>query len=190
MSESFFDVSRLDGIDYPEDITPNFHRLAETCTSGLFYSNTYAGGTGNAEIEVMTSISRSALHESDMITALPEDVYSRMPTLAGVFREHGYKNIFLHSHTSELYNRPAIYKSFGFDEILFSDSFPKDAEHRGGFISDRAFTDKIISIYEENKDEPLFLSAVSMENHQPYNDDKFAVKTDLGVTSSRLNRCV
>ena len=26
-----------------------------------------------------------------------------------------------------------------------------------------------------------------MENHQPYNDDKFAVKTDLGVTSSRLN---
>lgn len=187
MSESFFDISRLDGLDYPEDITPNFHRLAETCTSGLFYSNTYAGGTGNVEIEVMTGISRSALRESDTITALPDEVYSKMPTLAAVFREHGYKNIFLHSHTAELYNRSVIYKKFGFDEILFSDSFPKDAERRGGFISDRAFTDKIISIYEENKDEPIFLSAVSVENHQPYNDDKFAVKTDLGITSELLS---
>lgn len=187
MSESFFDISRLSGLDYPEDITPNFHRLAETCTSGQFYSNTYAGGTGNAEVEVMTGISRSVLHESDMITALPDEVYSRMPTIASVFRQHGYKNIFLHSHTAELYNRLTIYKNFGFDEILFSDSFPNDAQRRGGFISDHALTEKIISLCEENRDEPLFLSAVSVENHQPYNDDKFAVKTDLGIKSSLLS---
>lgn len=187
MSESFFDLSRLPGIEYPQDITPNFHRLAEECTSGIFYSNTYAGGTGNAEIEVMTGISRSLLRESDTITSLPDEAYAEMPTMASVFRSHGYKNIFLHSHTSDLYNRETIYSEFGFDEILFSDSFPQDAERRGGFISDHAFAQKIISLYEENRDEPLFLSAVSMENHQPYNDDKFAVKTDHGVTSDVLS---
>lgn len=187
MSESFFDLSRLSGIDYPEDITPAFHRLAGECTSGLFYSNTYAGGTGNVELEVMTGISQSVLHEGDTLTTLSDNVYSRLPTMASVFKSHGYRNIFLHSHTPELYNRETIYREFGFDEILFADSFPEDAERRGGFISDHAFAQKIISLYEENSGQPLFLSAVSVENHQPYNDDKFAVKTDLGITSTVLS---
>lgn len=187
MSESFFDLSRLDGIEYPEDITPNFHRLAEECTSGLFYSNTYAGGTGNVELEVMTGISQSVLHEGDTLTTLSDDTYSRLPTMASVFKSYGYRNIFLHSHTPELYNRKTIYREFGFDKVLFSDSFPGDAERRGGFLSDHAFARKIISLYEENSEQPLFLSAVSVENHQPYNDDKFAVKTDLGITSDCLS---
>lgn len=187
MSESFFDLSRLSGIDYPEDITPAFHRLAGECTSGLFYSNTYAGGTGNVELEVMTGISQSVLHEGDTLTTLSDNIYSRLPTMASVFKSHGYRNIFLHSHTPELYNRETIYREFGFDEILFADSFPEDAERRGGFISDHAFAQKIISLYEENSGQPLFLSAVSVENHQPYNDDKFAVKTDLGITSTVLS---
>ncbi len=188
MSESFFDLSRLDGIEYPEDITPVFHRLADECTSGLFYSNTYAGGTGNVELEVMTGISQSVLHEGDTLTTLDDGVYGRLPTMASVFADHGYRNIFLHAHTPQLYNRQTIYEKFGFDEILFDDSFPEDAEYRGGFLSDHAFAQKIISLYEENRDQPLFLSAVSMENHQPYNDDKFADRTDFGITGDRLEK--
>ncbi len=187
MSESFFDISRLGGIEYPQDITPNFHRLSENCTSGLFYSNTYAGGTGYVEMEVMTGISQAMLHEADTLTTLPDKAYSKMPTLAGVLKSRGYRTIFMHSYTPVLYNRQTIYSQFGFDEIMFSDSFPDNAERRGGYISDDAFADKIISIFNENDEGPFFLSAVSMENHQPYTDDKFDAKTDFHIESDCLN---
>lgn len=192
LSESFFDVSRLEGYECSKkDITPAYHRLAEDHTSGRFYSNTYAGGTGNAEIEILTGLSSYFLKEGDSLTTLPEETYSRIPSISRVLSENGYRNIFLHAHTSALYNREVIYRSLGYDEILFSDSFPEDAKRRGGFLSDQAFAEKIISLYEENMernpDQPIFLSAVSMENHQPYDENKFAVLNDFKVTGDKLS---
>lgn len=56
VSESFFDPTRLPGVSFSADPVPNFHALADAFPSGVFLSNTYAGGTGNVEMELFTGI--------------------------------------------------------------------------------------------------------------------------------------
>jgi hypothetical protein len=80
-----------------------------------------------------------------------------------------------------------IYSQFGFDRILFDHCFDANAERRGGYISDMELSKKIISLYEENVEQPMFMYAVSMENHQPYNSEKFADDTSIGVKSDALS---
>lgn len=187
MSESFFDVTKLPGVTFSEDPIPVFRTLAGEHTSGDFLSNTYCGGTGWVEMEVLTGICSNFLKESDTLTSLSgERVYEEMPSLAREFQNAGYHTAFLHAYTSELYNRAEIYPVFGFDDVLFMDSFPSEAENRGGYLSDSALTEKIISLYEEQKGEPMMLYAVSMENHQPYSPWKFGGETAVGMESDVL----
>ncbi len=187
MSESFFDVTKLEGVTFSKDPIPNFHALSEKYTSGEFISNTYCGGTGYVEMEVLTGLCSNLLRESETLTSLsPNSVYEGIPTIADVFDSYGYETGFLHSYNSNLYNREAIYRAFGFDHILFEDSFSHDVEMRGGYISDMALSEKIISMYEEKGDGPMFLFALSMENHQPYTAEKFddeAISVESDVLS-------
>lgn len=188
MSESFFDATKLPGVEFSEDPIPVFHSLAAEQTSGSFISSTYCGGTGYVEMEVLTGICSKLLNESETLTSLsPTDVYTRLPTITDIFKEYGYKTNFLHSYTPNLYNREAIYTQFGFDSVLFDDSFGQDAEIRGGYISDMELSKKIISLYEESDGAPLFLYAVSMENHQPYYAGKFDGTPEVTVQSDLLS---
>ena len=188
MSESFFDVTKLPYVSFSEDPIPIFRSLAEKHTSGDFISNTYCGGTGYVEMEVLTGICSNLLRDSDTLTSLaPNSVYEKIPTIADVFRAYGYRTSFLHSYNSNLYNREAIYTAFGFDDILFEDSFGADAEMRGGYISDMALSEKIISMYEEKGDSPMFMFALSMENHQPYTSDKFDGEMPIEIESDILS---
>ncbi len=188
MSESFFDVTKLDGVYFSEDPIPFFHALSEKYTSGEFISNTYCGGTGYVEMEVLTGLCSNLLKESETLTSLsPNSVYEKIPTIADVFDSYGYRTGFLHSYNSNLYNREAIYTAFGFDDILFEDSFSSDAEMRGGYISDMALSEKIISLFEEKGDDPMFLFALSMENHQPYTAEKFDELT-ISIESDILSK--
>ena len=188
MSESFFDLQRLPGVEFERDPQENFHRLAEAHTSGAFLSSTYCGGTAYVELEVLTGICSALLNEGDTLPAIPAETYSRLPTVSGVLREQDYELIYLHSHTPTLYNRREIYNALGFSQVRFLEDFPKDAEYAGGYISDMALTEEIIRLYEaRNTEQPLFLYAVSMENHQPYSDGKYGGKDDWGLSSELLD---
>lgn len=186
MSESFFDAKRLTGISFSDDPTPNFTKLSEDYSSGQFVSNTYCGGTGYVEMEVLTGLCNYLVNSSDNLTTLPEDAYPSMPCLTDVFENHGYTTAFLHSHTNALYNREYIYTSLGFDDIRFSKDFVTGPEYSGGYMSDSNLTKEIISVYE-NADKPLMLFAVSMENHQSYHADKFENESPVKVQSQNLN---
>ncbi|HHT17469.1 MAG TPA: sulfatase-like hydrolase/transferase, partial [Papillibacter sp.] len=123
MSESFFDVTELPGVDFEEDPVANFHALEQTYTSGKFLSSTYCGGTAYVEMEVLTGLCGYLLKENDTLTSLPDSLYGRLPVITDVFKNYGYSTFFLHSYTNKLYNREVIYNEFGFDSVLFSDSF-------------------------------------------------------------------
>ena len=186
MSESFFDVTELEGVSFNSDPIPNFHRLEDEFSSGKFISNTYSGGTGYAEMEVMTGLCSCLLKESDTLTSLPDERYNSIPCISDVFGEYGYRKEFLHSYNSALYNRAFIYDAFGFDSVRFDDSFPDDAERSGGYISDMALAQEIISSYENKGEAPLMMFAVSMENHQPYTAGKYGAPCEAGVSSDLL----
>jgi hypothetical protein len=188
MSESFFDVTELPGVSFINDPVANFHALEERCTSGKFLSSTYCGGTAYVEMEVLTGLCSYLLKENDTLTSLPDALYGRLPVITDVFKKYGYSTCFIHSYTNDLYNRETIYHGYGFDSVLFSDCFSKEAEMRGGYIADLALSKKIISLYEEKKPgQPLFLFAVSMENHQPYTGSKFEENNEHLFSTELLN---
>ncbi len=79
VSESFFDPTRLPGVAFDADPIPNFHALAEEFPTGAFLSNTYAGGTGNVEMELFTGIPSAFLGAGESLTSLQDPTaYPRM----------------------------------------------------------------------------------------------------------------
>ncbi len=188
MSESFFDITRLPNLEFSEDPLANYHALAQEYTSGSFMTPAYCGGTAYVEMEVLTGLTSYLLNENDTLTSFPAEVYAELPTVQDVFDDYGYDTIFFHSHTNALYNRESIYNSMGFDQVLFSDACGPDVEMKGGYVSDKAFAEKIISLYEQrNQDTPLFMLNVSMQNHQPYVADKYAEHSGIEASSPYLN---
>ena len=188
MSESLFDITRLPNLEFSEDPLPTYHKLAEYCTSGSFMTPAYCGGTAYVEMEVLTGLTSYLLKENDTLTSLPTELYGTLPTIKSVFDENGYDSVFFHSHTNVLYNREPNYNAMGFGKVLFSDACGEDAEQKGGFVSDKAFAEKIISLFEErDKDKPLFMLNVSMENHQPYRADKYDEPSGIAMESPYLD---
>ncbi len=81
VSESFFDPTRLPGVSFSADPVPNFHALADAFPSGVFLSNTYAGGTGNVEMELFTGIPSAFLgggvpHRPGRYVGLPPGAFA------------------------------------------------------------------------------------------------------------------
>lgn len=190
MSESFCDPTAvLPGVDFKDDPIPNYRRLSEDFPAGSFFSNTYAGGTGNVEMEVMTGLPIAFLGSAEDLTALRDrTAYDRTPSIVKAFGWQGYATEFVHSYSNRLYNRSDNLPAIGFDKVLFEKDFPKDAERAGGYISDMALTEKLIFEFENrNKNKPMFLFGLSMENHQPYFGARYPEPSGLEYSCGTLN---
>jgi phosphoglycerol transferase MdoB-like AlkP superfamily enzyme len=190
MSESFFDVTKLPNVTFSEDPLPNFHRLSASSTNGGFHSNTYSGGTGNVEMEMFTGISGVMLKESETLTSLASgERYRALPSMVRQLREAGYRTTAIHAHTNSLFERSLSFPAIGFEEVLFSDSFPEDVEIKGGYVSDMALAREMIRLFEaRSQADPHFLYALSMENHQPYTANKFAEPLEIELSSPVLTQ--
>ncbi len=189
MSESFCDPSvMLPGVQFSADPVPNYHDLARTTPSGDFISNTYAGGTGNVEMEVFTGIPSAFVGEGEELTSLKtEGVYDRLPSIVKTFRSAGYDTQFVHNYTTRLYNRVENLPAIGFDEMTFQGDFPQDAEWNGPYLTDVELAKQIIRTFEDrDKDQPIFLYGLTMENHQPFYTDKFPQPSGLEPESDKL----
>lgn len=185
MSESFFDCTELPNLTFDEDPIPHFHALRETCPHGKFLSNTFAGGTGYVEMEVLTGLCGGLLREGDNLCDLSDEAYRTLPCIADVFGAYGYHKTFLHSYTDALYNRRTIYNAFGFDEVCFQDDFTVEPEWKGGYFSDMTLSRELIARYEASEGPQMFF-AISMENHQPYTAGEFE-NNDVTFRSNRLD---
>lgn len=189
MSESFCDPSvMLPHVTFQADPIPNYHRLAKTFPSGSFLSNTYAGGTGNVEMEVLTGIPLGLVGEGEDLTSLKDPtVYDRIPSIVRAFRSQGYATEFIHSYTDRLYQRSNNLPRVGYEKTLFAPDFPADAQRDGPYLTDLALAEKMISEFEgRDRSRPLFLFGLSMENHQPYFADKFDGPSGLEPASDKL----
>ncbi len=187
-SESFFDVTRLPGLTFARDPLPVFHRLAQSCTSGRFLSNTYGGGTGWVEMELFTGLTSSLLREGDTLSTLPPRVYRALPTTVRLLEQLGYTTTALHAHTDTLYNRDVIYPAIGFQQTLFLDDFLTPVERKGPYASDETFARELIARYEaRDPAAPCFLYGLSMQNHQGYQAGKFPEASGCPAESEALS---
>jgi phosphoglycerol transferase MdoB-like AlkP superfamily enzyme len=188
MSESFFDVTRLPNLTFSRDPILNFHALSKGNPSGTFLSNTYGGGTGNVEMEVLTGIPSAFLGAGESHTTLSDpSVYERLPSVVKAFAEQGYGTVMVHTYDDSLYNRSVNLPAIGFQQTVYQKDFPPNSHQAGGFLSDHSLTLELIRRFEEKGDDPIFLYGLSMENHPPYHGGKYWGDTSrLGMESGVL----
>jgi len=187
LSESFFDPTCLPNVGYSADPVSNYRALAAEYPSGTFLSNTFAGGTGNVEMELFTGIPAAFPGTGEALTSLRDaSAYSRMPSIVRAFSAQGYETAFVHSYNSSLFERANNIPAIGFDTVLFQEDFTVEPSFAGGYFSDDTLTDQLIAQFESKGDKPIFLYGLSMENHQPFSVDKFDTPSPVTASSDLL----
>lgn len=166
MSESFWDISRVDTLDFYQDVLPNFNSLKQESHYGELYTHVLNGGTVVSEFEFLTGFSGEFFPEDYMVYGGFLD--EAFPSAVGMLKDQGYKTIAMHPYIASNYNREVAYQKLGFDESYFDHDF-EGAELIRDYVSDRSLFSKIITTYEGNETEsPQFIFAVTMQNHGGY----------------------
>ncbi len=173
MAESFWDVTALDGIKYEREVMPNLEKLSREGAHGTVYTPSFGGGTCDVEFEALTGFSMEFLPAGSkpFQQYLKEDTFS----LPQHLKSEGYDTMAVHGFGARFWNRDMAYPRLGIDTFIAEEDFI-NPERRRGFISDNAMVDKMIEQLDargENAD-PLFLHAVTMQNHSTYDRDNYA----------------
>lgn len=201
LSESFMDVTKLDGVSFAEDPIPEFHALKDESVSGTFYSRSLGYGTCSVELEVFTGLESAFLDGSELYSWGPE-TFGRLPSVPQVLRDNGYYTALVHTYNDSIYNRTKNFSALGFDDMFFTGDYAEfyqpaaDAPDylayimqfiKSRYYSDDFLADLLIGLYEGKKEEgPVFLYGLSMENHQGYTDKFTEEELDTPRPQSNL----
>ncbi|TVY10261.1 LTA synthase family protein [Paenibacillus cremeus] len=169
MNEAFWDPTLMTNVKFSEDPVPTIHRLQQESTSGYLLSPQFGGGTSNVEYEVLTGNSMSFLPAG----SIPYQQYINkpIPSLASYFKSQGYNSTAIHSYEGWFWNRENVYKQMDFDQFISKDQF-ENPTIKGDFIADSEVSKRIIDTVDTNE-EPTFIYAVTMQNHGPYDDNRY-----------------
>ena len=194
LSESFYDLTRLPDLQYERDPLENFHALERESISGTFHSHYLGYGTGYLEMSMLYGVTELDFGAGTNICFLEDDIYDRLDALAEQYtRDGGYTAEMLHAFDNSLYNRTVTYPRLGFSKLLFhADMKQMDLEEPlfgGYYMRDAYLYEAALNEMEEINDsgERAFLYLITMENHQPFNADKFDYLCQIGATSGTLS---
>lgn len=166
MSEAFWDPTRLPNVSFSADPVPTLHQLQQNHPSGTMLSPQFGGGTSNVEFEVLTGLSMSFMPAGSV--PYLQYINGSVPSLASYFETKGYRSLGIHTYDGWFWNREGVYRELGFEGFKSKDGFV-NPEYNGLYISDYEIADSII--HEVNRSEdPVFIYAVTMQNHAPYTD--------------------
>ncbi|SFT74544.1 Phosphoglycerol transferase MdoB [Mesorhizobium sp. YR577] len=165
MNESFWDPTRLPGLEITPDPIANVRSLE----SGHIFSPEFGGMTANVEFEALTGFSNAFLPYG----SIPYQQYVRspIPSLATFLKSEGYATKAIHPFGGWFWNRTPVYQAFGFDTFLSADNLPPLAS-RGPLVSDKALTEEIIRQADATHD-PFFIFTVTLQNHGPYEPNRY-----------------
>lgn len=166
MSEAFWDPTLLTNVSFSADPLPTIHQLQKEHPSGFMLSPQFGGGTSNVEFEVLTGFSMSLLPAGSV--PYLQYVERPIPSLASYFEDQGYRSLAIHSYEGWFWNRESVYRQLGFEGFKSMDGFV-DPQYKGPYIADDEVADSIIQEVDQTE-EPVFIYAVTMQNHAPYSD--------------------
>nr|WP_256832229.1 LTA synthase family protein [Pseudomonas sp. Pse1] len=172
-SESFFDVRDLwPGVK--ADVLSEYDRLAgQALARGKLQVAAWGANTVRTEFAYLTGIpgDRLGVHRFN-----PYRVLARrgLPSIAAHLKAQGYRTVCVHPYDGSFYGRNKVLPALGFDEFIDVRAF-NDSQKAGPFIGDCAVADKIRELLDDpNRTQPLFIHAVTMENHGPLHLEKVA----------------
>ena len=195
LSESFYDLTRLPDLTYERDPLENFHALESESISGTFHSHYLGYGTGYLEMSMLQGITGLDFNPGTNICFLTDDSYSRLDAMPWALVNQGYTAQMLHGYNDSLYNRTITYPRMGFSQLLFSQDVQqlgfdwKGGMYGGYYLMDSYLFEGVLHQMEEINaaGSPALLYAITMENHQPFDAEKFNYECQIGVESQTLN---
>jgi hypothetical protein len=170
-SESFFDARRLMDSIAPGILT-EFDRVGgEAALRGRLTVPAWGANTMRTEFGFLTGIPADVLgvHRFN-----PYRSFARRPisSLASRLKTLGYRTLCIHPHPVTFFARDRVYPQLGFDEFIDIRRFDQ-SETCGPYICDAAIT-RMIGELLEASDRPLFVFAITMENHGPLHLEQVA----------------
>ena len=191
MDESYWDVSELEqyGVTFDTDVSANLHALQQTSASGRAYSPSFGGGTCDVEFEALTGYSASFLPSGSK--PYQQHVTKPMFALPSYLKTQGYQTAAVHCFWAKYWSRDTAYPNLGLDDFISLEDMhgvTKVRKHywTSGLVTDDSMADQIIGQYEKMKsasDAPVFLHAVTMQNHTNYNKDNYPDEERVHVLS-------
>jgi len=191
MNEAFSDLSILGEYTTNEDEIPFVRSLMAgeyNTISGYMDVSVLGGNTANTEFEFLTGDTMAFLPQGCI--PYQQYVHGKTVSMASSLKELGYRTIALHPYRATGWERNEVYSHFGFDHFYTQDDFENPLIYRK-YISDESDYEKVIELYEEDPDTPLFLFNVTMQNHSSYSDvfDNFTPQITVeGSESVSLNQ--
>lgn len=169
-SESFFDARRMhESIN--KDVLEHYDNcLIESTLFGKLSVPAWGANTMRTEFSFLTGLK---YEEMGLYRYYPYQYLHKMPiaSLAKLLQSQGYHCVCIHPHPASFFGRDRIFPQMGFDQFIDIQSFDTKQTF-GPYISDQAVTNKILEISNEYNDKPLFIFAITMENHGPLHLEK------------------
>lgn len=170
MNESFADLSVVGSkFRTDQEVMPFIRSLRENTVKGYACSSVFGGTTANSEFEFLTGHSTAFLPSGSVPYQqyVKDGVWSMVSSLKSM----GYFCVATSPFFGRGWNIQNVYPAMGFDEMHFLGDYG-DAPRIRSEVSDQGMYDYIIRYYEQrDKDKPLFLFGVTMQNHGGYNYD-------------------
>ena len=195
LSESFYDLTRLPDLTFERDPLEHFHALEGESISGTFHSHYLGYGTGYIEMAMLEGFTGMDFNPGTNICFLSDESYSLLDSSVDAFVRQGYEAEMLHGYNDSLYNRTVTYPRMGFSNLLFSQDIQElgfdwqGGVYGGYYMKDsyffQAMLERMRTINEAGK--PAFLYGITMENHQPFDPEKFNYECQIGVESQTLS---
>ena len=189
MDEAFSDPAVLGDFAVNEDYMPFVHSLldgAENTVSGRLNVSVLGGNTANTEFEYLTGNTMAFLPQG----SIPYQQYitGHTPSLASHLAGLGYQTVAMHPYNASGWDRDTVYPLMGFEEMYFLPDFEAPLKVRN-YVSDQSDFEKIIEIFENKEEGPLFLFNVTMQNHSSYTEsfDNFTPVIEADCGSQSLN---
>lgn len=167
VSESFYDFKQFPGMTVSGENLPFFHSVQENKYSGRLYGTKT---TGNSEAEFLCSIP-SGFFSKGEVPFVNEAEHLNW-SLVNLFKKEGFSRVAIHPYIRTNYRRHVVYKNLGFDKYISEKDFPATAE-KLPFISDMALNTEILRQLRKNRNKSNLVYAVSMQNHQPWENSDF-----------------
>ena len=192
MCEAFSDLPNMSVFEYSEIDNPiyEYNELIKSsdCISGYIVTPNFGAGTANTEFDVMTGMQTNLLSSSS--DSALRTFHKEIVTLPRVYKNEGYKTLYMHPGEDWFYNRNSALSYMGIDEKIFDDDFTA----QGDLNDDETFFQELkIDIESLESGDPMFIFATTIQNHQAYVYSKYDetvadVKTDVKLSKEAMER--
>ncbi len=179
MCESYADLTDIAPFETSRSANDFITSLQTDTISGELYVSTFGGGTANSEFEFLTGNSMAFLPGGSV--PYLQYIDEKSGSLAWILKQNGYSTVAVHPYLESGWSRPEAYERLGFDRFISIDDF-SDPEYIREYVSDKSSFDKVIELYEQKGDEPIFVFNVTMQNHGGYGESHENFQNDIRLS--------